>query len=1057
MKKLLFLLFAVCTVVASMEARTVQGQVLYAGDNEPLIGATVQAVGAAVGTSTDADGKFSLIVGDNVKYLNISYIGMTTVQVKADDFVTIVLENTEASLDEVVVTAMGVKREKKALGYNSQNLNADDLNTHGTSSLASALQGKLSGVEIRQSSGAPGASSQIVIRGARSFDGNNTPLYVIDGMPIASSADYSTGQSVTGADYPNRSIDLNPEDIESVNVLKGQAASALYGIRASNGVIVITTKRGKLNSSKPTVTINFNMSADRLSRKFKRQDVYSQGNYYVNNGDGTVTGYNPTSSMTWGPKISDLGNDTGYGYTGAAGSAYPDGSAGQYWNPKYEIGGLGGWQTPTTYDNVGDYFSGGFTENTSFNISQKKENINYSFGLNNSYQKGIMPGTNMTRWGARGLVDWDINKEWKTGFSGNFSSSNINTAPGANSGLVNVVYSAPSEYNLKGLVAPDPSQQLLFRATSFNNPYWWKDNCQYNRSTNRFFGNAYVEFSPNLGNENLKLTFREQAGVDMYTTNNRNVQEMYGDAYTGRSQDSGSIEVTNLRSNTFNNLLTANLDAKLGDNFDLNVLLGNEINHTNDRISETDGNNFNFYGFPTLSNASQITYGEEYEAKSRTVGFFGQATLAFKNQLYLTVTGREDVVSSMPHGNRSFFYPSVSLGWVFSELPGLKNNKVLNYGKLRASYAQVGQAGHYYRDFYITPTYDSGMYVYTPVAFPLNGVSSYSPYYVKYDPDLKPQNTSNFEFGTDLGFFNNRLRLEYTLSYQRVTDQIFAVPISGSSGYQDLLTNAGKMTTWSHELSLNADILQGRDYDFTVGLNFTRVWNYVNELAEGVESIFLGGFVEPQVRAQAGSTYPIIYGYAFKRTDDGQLLLQDGLPQATADSEKLGSCSPDFTLGFNVGGRYKRVSLSTTWDWNRGGKMYHGTNMVLNYLGATKQSLDFHEGTIVAEGIDEATGLPNTVEVDRQDYYMAYYDVTEAGVYDRSYLKLRDLTLNYDLPKIGNFNISIYGFARNVLVWAKMPNFDPEASQSNGNMSGYFERFSVPATSSFGAGFKVTF
>ena len=423
----------------------------------------------------------------------------------------------------------------------------------------------------------------------------------------------------------------------------------------------------------------------------------------------------------------------------------------------------------------------------------------------------------------------------------------------------------------------------------------------------------------------------------------------------------------------------------------------------------------------------------------------------------MTVTGREDVVSSMPHGNRSFFYPSVSLGWVFSELPGLKNNKVLNYGKLRASYAQVGQAGHYYRDFYITPTYDSGMYVYTPVAFPLNGVSSYSPYYVKYDPDLKPQNTSNFEFGTDLGFFNNRLRLEYTLSYQRVTDQIFAVPISGSSGYQDLLTNAGKMTTWSHELSLNADILQGRDYDFTVGLNFTRVWNYVNELAEGVESIFLGGFVEPQVRAQAGSTYPIIYGYAFKRTDDGQLLLQDGLPQATADSEKLGSCSPDFSLGFNVGGRYKRVSLSTTWDWNRGGKMYHGTNMVLNYFGATKQSLDFHEGTIVAEGIDEATGLPNTVEVDRQDYYMAYYDVTEAGVYDRSYLKLRDLTLNYDLPKIGNFNISIYGFARNVLVWAKMPNFDPEASQSNGNMSGYFERFSVPATSSFGAGFKVTF
>ncbi len=1056
MKRLLFLLIAVCSIIgfASAQSRTIKGQVIYGGDNEPLLGATVQAVGSSAGTSTDADGRFTLTVSDAVKYLNISYVGMATKQVLAENNIVVVLENEEASLDEIVVTAMGMKRERKALGYNAQNLNADDLNTSGTASLASAIQGKLTGVEIRQSSGAPGASSQIVIRGARSFDGNNTPLYVIDGMPIASDADYSTGQSVTGADYPNRAIDLNPDDIESINVLKGQAASALYGIRASNGVIVITTKRGKLNSTKPTVTLNFNMSAERVSRKFKRQTEYAQGNYFFYNEDGTVTGYNPTSSMSWGPKISDLPKDTDYGFGGAKTDG--GGAAGQYYNPKWGIGGLSSWQTPAIYDNVGDYFNGGFTENTSFGISQKKENINYSFGLSNSYQKGVVPGTNMTRWGARGLIDWEISKEWKAGFSGNYSSSNVNAAPGANSGLVNVVYAAPAEYNLKGLVSPDPAEQLSFRATNFNNPYWWAKNCQYNRSTNRFFGNAYVEFSPNLGNENLKLTIREQAGIDIYTTNNRNVQEMYSDAYTGRSQDTGSIEVMNLRTNTFNNLLTANLDAKLGDNFNLNVMLGNEINHSNDRISETDGNNFNFYGFPTLVNASQIYYGEEYESKSRTVGFFGQATLAFKNQLYLTVTGREDIVSSMPHGNRSFFYPSVSLGWVFTELPAFRNS-ALSFGKLRASFAQVGQAGRFYRDFYTAPSYGGGMYTYTPVAFPLNGVASYMPYYIKYDPNLKPQNTNNFELGADLNFFKNRLRVEYTLSYQRITDQIFAVPISGSAGYQDLLTNAGKMTTWSHELAINADILQGRDYDLTLGLNFTRVWNYVNELAPGVESIFLGGFVEPQIRAQAGSTYPIIYGYAFKRTEDGQLLLKDGLPQATADSQNLGAGSPDFTMGINLGGRYKRVSLSTTWDWNHGGKMYHGTNMTLEYFGTTKQSLPYHEGTMIAAGIDEATGQPNAVEVDKSDYYMYYYDVTESGVYDRSFLKLRDLTLTYNLPKLGNFDISIYGFARNVLIWAKMPNFDPESSQSNGNMGGYFERYSIPATSSYGAGFKVTF
>lgn len=331
------------------------------------------------------------------------------------------------------------------------------------------------------------------------------------------------------------------------------------------------------------------------------------------------------------------------------------------------------------------------------------------------------------------------------------------------------------------------------------------------------------------------------------------------------------------------------------------------------------------------------------------------------------------------------------------------------------------------------------------------------PTYVKYDPNLKPQNTNNFETGLDLNFFNNRLRLEYTLSYQNVTDQIFSVPCSGSSGYQYLMTNAGKMETWSHEVSLNADILQNKDYDLTFGVNFSKINNKVVELAEGVESIFLGGFVEPQIRAQAGCTYPNIYGYAFKRDESGNLLLKDGLPQATADSEDLGNCSPDFQVGFNLGGRYKRVSLATTWDWNKGGRMYHGTLGTLEYFGTTKNSLPYHEGTMVAEGIDEATGKPNTKEVLKQDWYMAYYDITEAMVYDMSYLKLRDITLTYDLPRFAGINLSIYGFARNVLVWSKLTDFDPESSQSNGNMSGYFERYSLPATSSYGGGMKITF
>ncbi len=1045
MKKLFSLLLTfvlTVTAITAQDFRKVEGVVVYAGDNEPLVGATVIPAGGGHGVATDVDGKFYLDVPSSVTKLNVSYVGMITRQVDITPGVmTIALSSAENRLDEVVVTAFGMKKERKGLGYAVQDLSAEDLNTDGTTSLASAMQGKLTGVDIRPSSGAPGASSQIVIRGARSFDGNNQPLYVVDGMPIESTPDFNTLNSVTGANIADRSIDINPEDIESINILKGQAASALYGIRASNGVVVITTKRGRINSSRPTVTVSTNLSAETVSKKFKRQDVYSQGNY--------VGEYDPSSSMSWGPKISSLPDDPNYG-------GNSQGHPGMYFNPKREQAGLDGWTTPEVYDNVGDFFNTGFTENTNFSIAQRTDRASYSFGLSNSYQKGIIPSTGMTRWGARGLVDWIVNKEWKTGFSGNYASTKITSAPGANSGIMNVVYSAPSEYDLKGIpfhVPGVPSEQVLFRSVSFNNPYWWAENNEYLQHTNRFFGNAYVEYRPTLDwGDNYDLWFREQAGIDMYTSDYSDVAE-YGDA----SYDKGNIDNYGVSRNVFNNLFTVNFTAEWGDDWGLDAMLGNEINQDNTRTWSYTGTNFNFYGLPTIGNATSFQ-SSEYKYQSRTVGFFGSLSLDWKDMLYLTVTGRNDYVSTMPRNNRSFFYPSVSLGWVFSELEALKGNDIITFGKLRASYAQVGQAGSYVPNYYYTPSYGSGMYAYTPVTYPIKGVSAYVPMYQLYDPNLKPQNTENVEFGVDLRMFNDRVRFEYTGSYQNVSDQIFSVPTAGSTGYQYLLTNAGKMRTWSHELGVNVAVLQHRDYDLNLGINFTTVDNKVVELATGVESIMLGGFVEPQIRAQAGNTYPNIYGTAFKRdAATGKLLLSDGLPQGTADSQDLGNCSPDFVMGINLGGRYKRVSLSTTWSWQSGGRMYHGTNLTLNYFGATKESIPFHEGTMIADGIDEATGLQNTVEVDKQDYFMAYNDVTEAGVYDMSFLKLRDVTLTYKLPRIWKLDIDVFGFARNVLIWDKLPNFDPEASQGNNNMGGYFERFSIPNTTSVGGGIKVTF
>lgn len=1056
MEKRLFMFLAGLFLSIGMAVAQTQvtGTVVSGEDGEPIVGASVKVSGTKMGTITDVDGKFALNVPEGTK-LVVTYLGMLpkTVNASVSGAMKIKLDPDNRVLDEVVVTAMGITREKKALGYASQVLDAKDLNTSGTSSLASAMQGKLTGVDIRTSSGAPGASAQIVIRGARSFDGNNTPLYVVDGMPISSTPDFDTKNSVTGADNASRTIDLNPDDIESINVLKGQAASALYGIRASNGVILITTKRGSKGSTKPVITFSTDLSAQTLSRKFEHQDVYAQGT--------TLSKYNPNTSMSWGPKIADLANDATYG--GNTNNKYTNGDltshAGMYYNPKYAAAGLSGWATPQTHDNVGDFFKTGFTQNSTFNISQRKNDVSYSFSVSDTYQKGVIPSTGMTRTGARGAVDWKVNDQWKTGFSANYSSVKIKSAPGANSGIVNVVYSAPAEYDLKGTPyhkPGDPTSQILFRATNFNNPYWWADNDEYSQHTNRVFGNAYAEYSPKLNwGKNYKIVFREQAGIDMYTSNDSEIAEV-GSAKNTK----GEVENYGTQNNIFNNLLTANFTAKWGANeeWDFDFVLGNEFNHQYRRKWDYDGTGLAFYGQPTIGNTSSMDAHSDYHIQERTVGVFGQMSLSWMDMLFLTVTGRNDVVSTMPRGNRSFFYPSVSLGWIFTELPALKENHVLSYGKLRLSYAQVGQAGQFYNNYMYVPSYTGGMYVYTPISYPLGGAKGYAPYFVKFDENLKPQNTSNWETGIDLGLFKNRVRVEYTLSYQDVRNQIFDVPTAGTTGYQALRTNAGQMTTLSHELSVNASVIDHANYGLDLGVNFTKITNKVKKLADGVESIMLGGFVEPQVRAQAGYTYPNIYGKAFKRTEDGQLLLNaNGLPQGTAASVNLGECTPDFNMGFNLRAHYKQLSLSATMDWQKGGCMYNGTLLTMNYFGASKASLPYHEGTMVAEGINEATGQKNTVQVSKQQYYMAYNDVTEAGIFDTSFLKLRDVTLSYQFPKFAGINLSVYGFARNILLWAKLPGLDPESSQGNGNMSGYFERYSIPNSSSFGGGFKIAF
>lgn len=1054
MKKFTFILLCLVIGISTVVAQNtkVAGSVISADDGLPVIGASIVVKGTMVGTVTDYDGNFTLEVPSNGKVLIVSYVGMLTQEVPVSPNVRVVLKSDTQNLDEVVVTAMGISKEKKALGYAVQDVKGDKLTQAANSNLAGALQGKVSGLDIKPSSGMPGASSQITIRGARSFSGDNTPLYVIDGMPVTSTPDVDTdlqnNGSVSGADFANRAVDIDPNDIESINILKGQAASALYGIRASNGVIVITTKSGKgLAKGKPQISFSSNLSFDVIGRLPEFQKTYAQG----------ASGkYSPTNSLSWGPKITDLPNDPTYG--GNTSNAYTKeygNREGMYYQPQRAAAGLDPWTTPQAYDNAKDFFDTGVTWSNSINVAQALDKSSYSVSLGNTHQDGIIPSTGMDRYNVKVSAETKLHDNWTTGFIGNYITTAIDKAVTSGNGLLRTVYSAPPSYDLAGIpshIAGDPYTQNSFRG-AFDQAYWAMDNNKFTENTNRFFGNAYANYKTKFGTTDHTLNVRYMFGVDSYTTD-------YVDSYgygSNTGGGKGQIENYGWTNATYNSLLTINYDWNINEDWGLNVVAGNEVIQSNRGKYYEYGTGYNFPGWNHIDNATTQSASSEHW-KKRTVGFFGNVSASYKNMLYLTVTGRQDYVSSMPRGNRAFFYPSVSAGFILTEVDALKND-VINHAKIRASYAEVGQAGDFRENFYSVPTYGGGFYSLTPILYPINGSNGYTPYYKIYDPNLKPQNTRSYELGTDLSFFDNLVTLNYTFSRQNVKDQIFDVPLASSTGAGKLVTNGGKLHTNVHEITLSFNPIRTRDINWDFGFNWTKIDNYVDELAPGVENISLGGYVTPQVRAAAGEKYPVIYGVGYKRDANGNRLVdEDGLPIA-GEAQVIGKVSPDFIMGFNTTLRLWDCTISAVLDWKQGGQMYSRTSGLADYYGVSKRT-ENREGTIIFDGYKE-DGTKNDIGITganaQQEYYSILNNIDESSIYDNSFIKLREVAVSYPVFKSNWMQVTLNIFARNVLIWAQVPDLDPEASQGNNNMTGAFEDYSMPQTASYGFGVNVKF
>jgi TonB-linked SusC/RagA family outer membrane protein len=1041
----------------SAQNKSIKGLIISAEDGEPIVGAAVMVKGTSTGTVTSIDGDFTLQVPESAATLIVSYVGMLTQEVPITPVMNIRLSADTQILDEVVVTAMGISKEKKALGYAVQDVKSEQLTQGANTSLTGALQGKVSGVDFSPTSGMPGASAKMVIRGSRSFTGNNTPLYVVDGMPVASTSDWGTGDSVSGTDNANRSFDIDPNDIESINILKGQAASALYGMRASNGVVIITTKSGKnARKGKAQVSFSSSFSSDRIARTPDVQTRYAQG---------SAGKYAPAGQASWGPLISELPNDPAYGGNnfGYPGKYFVQQVATAYGLTRNDADA---WVTPGVYDNIHDYFQSGYVWNNSLNVQKATDAGNYSLSLGSADQNGIVPGTGMERYNAKLAAETTLNPYFTTGFTGNFVYSRIDKQQGANDGIVSSVFLAPPSYNFQGIPSSaygDPYTQVSYRTVSrWGNPYWISDYCSYYEKNQRFFGNAYLDYKTDFGATAHSLDVKYTLGTDAYQTNYTNMN-----AY-GFRDGRGSVQMRGYTKITLNSLLAATYNWKINDDLSFDALLGNEIIHAANKYYEQNGNDFNFKGWNHMNNASVYSNTESY-TQERTVGFFGNLSLSYRNMLYLNATGRNDIVSTMPRGNRSFFYPSVSGSFIFTELESVKNN-ILTFGKVRLSYAEVGMAGIYYPDYYSKGGYSGGFISGITIQYPINGQMGYTKSTTVYDPNLRPQNTRSYEGGLDLTFLSGLFSLSYTYSRQNVTDQIFSVPLPRSTGAASFYTNGGSVHTDAHEVSLGIKPIDKKNVKWDVAFNFSKIDNYVDELAEGVDNIFLGGYTSPNVRAMIHEKYPIVWGAIYKRDLQGNIVItEQGMPVAGGEGV-IARSAPDFTLGFNTSLYLYKFRLSATLDWRKGGQIMAGTNGELDTYGVSKESGDDRDrGYALSTGVvqtgTDADGEPiysgvQTVQIPAdkiEEYYTTRASIWESRVSDNDFVKLREISLAYPLFKSSALEVNVNVFARNLLLWSKVKNIDPETTQGNNNMAGSFERFSLPQTSSYGLGFNVKF
>lgn len=981
----------------------------------PLPKASILIKGTNTGTSSGDDGSFELTVPTNAT-LVISAIGYNKAEVKtsAKDFVTVSLLPDNSSLNEVVVTALGVKREKRNLTFSSQEIKADELVKAKESNILNAMTGKVAGVQITSSSGTPGASSRIVIRGVTSIIGNNEALIVVDGIPINNS---ETG-SVNSGPGSNRLIDIDPNIIESVNVLKGAAATALYGSAGARGVVMITTKSGA-GSKRPSITLSQDLSFE--NGIFPEiQSRYAQGDRKEINGivydNVFYDGDKDKASSSWGPLMDTL-----------------------------KVNGA-----PVQKRNqVKDFFQTGVSSNSTISFAgSTSTGSNYFASYSYFDQKGIVPTTYLKRHTVFTKFTTKLTEKITGTFQFNYANSRTNRMPEGYilESPIWTIYSAPVSWNPHPYLNADGSQRV-FRF-SRNNPYWVLDNIYTHGTVNRFIPVITLTYSPFNW-----LNITERMGLDTY-----NEQVKY---YEARGSAANLNGVVVDRVNTFrqyNNDLI--IDAhKQFNKFNVQLLLGSNVLSTYSQDVQGRGVGLSITGgYDNVANASTQSYSENHYLTRKT-GFYAQANIDYNRFLNLALTGRYDGSSVLATNNSFYPYGSVAAGFVFSELLDPDMTNFLNFGKLRVSYATVGNDN--VNAYSLTTPYlsvsSTNNNTISGISFPFAEQNGFLLNDVLGNPFLKNELVREFEIGTELKALNNRIGAEISWFNKKVTNGLIPVQISPTTGFNQTTINTARMQTKGVEILLNANPIRSGKFNWDVILSFTKLNNKVLALRDQLKMVNIGF-----TNAIVGQPYGVKYGTRFARDSaTGKLMINEsGLPFAAEDQGILGTISPDWLGGLTNNLSYGPFSFSFFFDVRKGGVTENNVDGYGYFYGTPKVTED--RDARVVDGISTVDGKANTVAAKGQDYWRAMSGVVESVIQDATYIKLRNVSLGYVLPSkliektpIKSASLTITG--RN--LWIHSPHFtggDPETNSfgsSNGSLGIY--SYSTPTARSFNISLKV--